>query len=127
MILIVDDDMEMADTCAMFLETQGFDVSVASSGIEALSRIGAAQHELVIVDWAMPEMSGVQLSEKLKSDPSTAHLPILLMSASSRCDIAPSRGYDAFLRKPFLAEHLLAEVRQLLTGASAACQTCAGV
>ena len=120
MILIVDDDVGITETCSMFLEAEGFDVSVAASGAEALSKIRGASHELVISDCAMPGMSGVELSERLKADPSTAQLPILLMSASLRCDIAKGTSYDAFLRKPFLAENLLVEVHKLLDGAAAA-------
>jgi two-component system chemotaxis response regulator CheY len=118
MILIIDDDESMAETCSMYLEAHGFNVSIAASGAEALARIQANSHELIISDCAMPGMSGVELSEKLRGDPSTATLPILLMSASLRCEIADSLSYDAFLRKPFLAENLLVEVRKLL-GASA--------
>ena len=114
MILIVDDDEGMAETCSMYLKAHGFDVSVAASGAKALSMIKGASHDLLISDCAMPGMSGVELSETIKADPSTAQLPILLMSASPRCEIAKGFGYGAFLRKPFLGEHLLAEVRKLL-------------
>ena len=100
----------------MYLEAQGFTVSVAGSGAEALSRIGEASPELVISDCAMPHMTGVELSERLKSDPSTARLPVLLMSGSMRSQIAQSSSYDGFLSKPFLAENLLVEVRKLLAG-----------
>lgn len=117
MILIVDDDVGTTETCAMLLEAHGFAVSVATSGAEALARINETAHQLVISDCAMPGMSGVELSEKLKADPSTAELPILLMSASLRCDVADSPNYDAFLRKPFLASNLLVEVRKLLNSA----------
>lgn len=116
MILIVDDDEGMTDACSMLLEAHGFDVSVAASGVEALSKIKGTSHALVISDCAMPGMSGAELSEKLKADPSTAALPVLLMSASLRCDVAEGSTENAFLRKPFLAENLLAEVRKLLDG-----------
>ena len=116
MIIIVDDDVAMADTCSMLLEAHGFEVTIASSGAEALSRIKGAPHQLVISDCAMPEMSGLQLSEKIKEDPDTAAMPVLLMSGSLRGDIADGSSYDAFLRKPFLAENLLVEVRKLLAG-----------
>lgn len=116
MIIIVDDDEAMADTCSMLLEAHGFEVSIASSAAEALSRIKGMPHELVISDCAMPEMSGLQLSEKLKEDPATAAMPILLMSGSLRSEIADGSSYNAFLRKPFLAENLLIEVRKLLAG-----------
>lgn len=118
MILIVDDDIGMTEACSMYLEAQGFEVRIAGSGAEALSSIEHNKPELLISDCAMPGMSGVELSEHLKHDPVTAQLPILLMSASLRCDIARSASYDAFLRKPFLAENLLSEVRKLLDGVS---------
>ena len=119
MILIVDDDEGMTDACSMLLEAHGFDVCVAASGAEALSKISEPSLELVISDCAMPGMSGAELSERLRADPSTAELPILLMSASLRCDVAQGSTYNAFLRKPFLAENLLVEVRKLLEGVDA--------
>lgn len=117
MILIVDDDEAMAENCSMFLETKGFDVCVAGSGAEALARIFQHLPELVISDCSMPGMSGIEFSKCLKDNPSTADLPIVLMSASLRCDAAPGSSYDTFLRKPFLAENLLAEVQKLLPSA----------
>ena len=114
MIMIVDDDDGMAETCSMLLEAHGFAVSIALSGADALSKLGQAPHRLIISDCQMPGMTGVALAERMKADPSTAHLPILLMSASLRSDIAPGSNYDGFLRKPFLAESLLVEVRRLL-------------
>ena len=119
MILIVDDDLEMAENCSMFLESQGFDVTIACSGAEALEQIKIASPELLISDCAMPGMSGPELSAHLKADPCTAQLPILLMSASLRSHVAGCAQADAFLRKPFLAENLLLEVRQLLSQFSA--------
>lgn len=116
MILIVDDDMAMAESCLMYLEAQGFHVSIAADGADALFRIKEQAHDLVISDCAMPGMSGQELSERLKADPATAHMPVLLMSGSMRCELGGSASYDAFLRKPFLAENLLAEVRHLLNG-----------
>lgn len=119
MILIVDDDDGMAETCRMLLEAHGFDVSVASTGAEALFKIRGASPDLIISDCAMPGMSGVELSETIKADPQTAQLPILLMSGSPRCDVARSASYEAFIKKPFLAENLLVEVRKLLNGTGA--------
>ncbi|MFB9243577.1 response regulator [Massilia antarctica] len=120
MILIVDDDMGMAETCAMLLETHGFEVGIAASGAQALARIRQAAPELVITDCVMPGMSGPELSARLKADPLTARLPVLLMSGSLRCEVGKNASYDGFLRKPFLAENLLAEVSSLLAAARTA-------
>ncbi|HEU4852896.1 MAG TPA: response regulator [Telluria sp.] len=114
MILIADDDADFAENCSMMLESHGYDVSVVLSGQEAWESIFDQEPELLISDCSMPGMSGIQLSEQLKARSSGHDLPILLMSGSMRCRVAPGTNYDAFLRKPFLAEDLLLEVRKLL-------------
>lgn len=118
MILIVDDDEAMAENCSMFLELQGFEVAVASSGEEALGKIKHTTPELLISDYEMPGMTGAQLSNTLRSHPDTAQLPILLMSGCLRGDVGKTASFDGYLRKPFLAENLLIEVRKLLLGIS---------
>jgi CheY-like chemotaxis protein len=119
MILIADDDSDFAETCSMMLESHGYDVSVVLSGSEALAKISDQQPDLLISDCCMPDIGGLQLSKQLKARPAGLHFPILLMSGSLQCRVAGGPGYDAFLRKPFLAEDLLLEVRKLLqTGVS---------
>ena len=119
MILIVDDDEAMAENCSMYLALQGFEVCTAKTGAEALDSIRNHAPELLISDCEMPGMTGIQLSEELRGDPATAQVPILLMSGSLRGDVAQGSSFDAFLRKPFLGENLLAEVRKLVLGISA--------
>lgn len=116
MILIADDDLDFAENCSMLLESYGYDTSVVLNGSDALAKISDQQPELLISDCSMPGITGPELSERLRASPSTQGLPILLMSGSLRCRIAPGSSYDAFLRKPFLAEELLVEVRRLLPG-----------
>lgn len=122
MILIADDDSDFAENCSMLLESYGYDTSVVLSGSEAFAKISDCQPELLISDCSMPGMTGPQLSEQLRAQPSTQGVPILLMSGSLKCRVAPGKTYDAFLRKPFLAEELLLEVRRLLPPAGAARQ-----
>ena len=114
MILIADDDSDFAENCSMLLESYGYDTSVVLSGEEALAKISDQQPELLISDCCMADFTGLELSEQMKASPSTTGIPILLMSGSLRCRVAPGKSYDAFLRKPFLAEDLLVEVRKLL-------------
>ncbi|MES2898885.1 MAG: response regulator [Pseudomonadota bacterium] len=114
MILIVDDDEGMTQSCTMLLEAHGYDVQSAASGPEALSMMKESAHELLISDCEMPGMTGAELSEQVRADPSTTHMPVLLMSASRRCDVTNGATYNAFLRKPFLAAALLAEVSKLV-------------
>ena len=120
MILIADDDSDFAESCSMVLESHGYDVSVALSGGEALEKISDRQPDLLISDCCMPDIGGPQLSDQLKARPLDQQFPVLLMSGSLRCQVAPGKSYDAFLRKPFLAEDLLLEVRKLLQNSAGA-------
>jgi len=120
MILIADDDPDFADTCSMMLEGCGYDVSVVANGAQALVSIGARQPELLISDCSMPGIGGIELSQALRARPADAQFPIILMSGSMRCTVAQGSSYDVFLRKPFSAEALLHEVRQLVASAHAA-------
>lgn len=118
MILIADDDLDFAENCSMMLESHGYDVSVVSDGVEALKKIREKQPELIISDCSMPNMGGLQLSEEVKAGPTDGQCPVLLMSGSLKSQVAPGKGYDGFLRKPFLAEDLLKEVRKLIANHS---------
>lgn len=114
MILIADDDSDFAENCSMMLESHGYAVSVALSGSEALARISERQPDLLVSDCCMSDFGGVELSAKIKAQPAGMQFPILLMSGSMQCRVASGANHDAFLRKPFLAEELLLEVRKLL-------------
>ena len=114
MILIADDDSDFAENCSMMLESHGYEVKVVPNGAQALDRISSRQPELLISDCSMPGMSGLELSTQLRTSAAAKDLPILLMSGSLQCQVAPGKSYDAFLRKPFLAEDLLLQVRKLL-------------
>lgn len=114
MILIVEDDLDLADTCSMVLETCNYDVQVAHSAEEALAKIAECKPALLISDCVLPGRSGLELSQQLRSHYSRSDLPILLMSGSLRNTVAYGDSYDAFINKPFLAEVLLKEVEQLL-------------
>ena len=92
MILIVDDDANLAENCSMYLESCGYDVSVALSGEDALSRIKAQQPELLISDCGMPELTGLHLTERLNARPGGSQFPILLMSGWLQCQVGPGKS-----------------------------------
>lgn len=114
MILIVDDDPALAENCSLMLESYGYEVGVASSGNDALEKIARIHLDLLISDCTMDGMSGLELSREVRTAPASATTPILLMSGSRQCDVARGDSYDAFIRKPFLAEELVAQVRRLM-------------
>jgi CheY-like chemotaxis protein len=116
MILVVEDDMDLADACLMVLESSGYEVQVAHDAEEALMKITRHKPDLLISDCIMPGRTGLELSEQLRKRYTRDMLPILLMSGSLRNQVAQGDSYDGFLCKPFLAESLLSEVKKLLQG-----------
>lgn len=114
MILIVDDDSALAEICVMMLESYGYRASTARSGAEAIAQVAAKNIDLLVADCVMPDMDGLELSRRIRQVQQSATMPIVLMSGSLQSDVAVGSTYDAFLRKPFLAEHLLAQVERLL-------------
>ena len=114
MILIVDDDSALAEICVMMLESYGYRASTARSGAEAIALVAAKKIDLLVADCVMPDMDGLELSRQIRQAETSATMPIVLMSGSLQSDVAVGSTYDAFLRKPFLAEHLLAQVERLL-------------
>ena len=120
MILIVDDDPDLAENCSMILACHGYEASVVSSAEEALARVAQERPALLISDCCMPGMGGLELSKQLKGLPANEQFPIVLMSGSLQCEEAGGPGYDGFLRKPFMAEELVGKVRAPLDQHAAA-------
>lgn len=100
MILIVDDDVNLAENCSMFRESCGYDVRVAISGSEALSQIEDRPPSLLISDCCMPGLTGLQLGKQLKAKPPHSQFRILLMSGLLQCQVAPGATYDGFIKNP---------------------------
>lgn len=113
-ILVVDDNVDLAIACSMILESWNYEVRVAHSAEEALEKIAEFKPALLISDCVLPGRSGLELSHQLRAHHSCVELPILLMSGSLRNTVAYGDSYDAFLSKPFLAETLVKEVDHLL-------------
>lgn len=116
-ILVVDDTEENRYVAAKWLERAGFRVALASSGAEALA-LASSEVELVVLDVHLPDLHGFEVARRLKSDPSTAHIPVLHLSAKL---ISPQDritglegGADGYLTQPVLPDELVAQVRALL-------------
>ncbi|MES2160624.1 MAG: response regulator [Pseudomonadota bacterium] len=114
MILIVEDDIDLAQACSMLLESSGYEVQVAHDAEEALSKIRENKPDLLISDCIMHGCTGLELSQQLRELYSRSALPILLMSGSLRSQVGCGDSFDAFISKPFLAESLLMQVKNLL-------------
>jgi CheY-like chemotaxis protein len=104
-VLIVDDNDDIRETLLAFLEDEGFAVASASSGAEALALLKSGlRPAFILLDMAMPEMSGFDVLERLRSDTATADIPVAIMSGSFDGAV-PSSTH--FLRKPFDLDRLM--------------------
>ena len=114
-VLIVDDEFSNLEALELILTEEGYDVTVANNGRQALEKLEAAAYELILTDHMMPVMSGVQLIEAVRSNPHYAETPILLMSGVPESVLRPlTSAFDGFLRKPFDIDTLLQHIKVLL-------------
>jgi DNA-binding response OmpR family regulator len=112
-ILIVDDEQPLREILAELLEAEGHRVVVAGDGRQALARVAEDRPDIVVSDVMMPRLNGVKLCQYLKAEPTTAAIPVILLSAAGPT-AALGAGADAFLEKPFDLDEVEALVRALL-------------
>jgi PAS domain S-box-containing protein len=113
-VLIADDNADMREYLSRLLRTAGYDVDVVTDGRQALERVRADLPDLVVSDVMMPRMDGLELVAALRTDPRTAPVPVILLSARAGQDASIEglhAGADDYLVKPFAAAELLARVR----------------
>ncbi|MFK7913753.1 MAG: phosphate regulon transcriptional regulator PhoB [Pseudomonadales bacterium] len=116
-ILIVEDDQEIRDLLNFTLARAGYEVLEADTGEQALQRLDQRLPALIITDWMLPGISGVELIARLRRDPITADLPLLMLTArGEEADKLRSfdTGVDDYLTKPFSPRELLARVKALI-------------
>ena len=116
-ILLVDDDRDIRDVVGAMLDAVGLAVETASSAEEALERVRKTAYDLVVLDWNLPGMTGIELCRLIRKDASLATLPVLFLTAhaSSRDVVeAFAVGADDYVVKPFRAPELGARIFGLL-------------
>jgi serine phosphatase RsbU (regulator of sigma subunit)/DNA-binding NarL/FixJ family response regulator len=117
-VLVVDDSEATRYVTASWLRRAGYAVVEAGTGAEALRRVAEQPIDLVVLDVNLPDVSGLDVCERIKSDPATAAVPVLHLSATaievSQRAMGLDRGADAYLVEPVAPEELLASVRALL-------------
>jgi two-component system phosphate regulon response regulator PhoB len=116
-VLIVDDDPDIRDVVAAMLEAVNLSVVAAASAEEALDRVHTDRFDLLVLDWHLPRMSGLDLCRLVRREPELAALPVLFLTGnSSSQDMveAFASGADDFVTKPFRAPELGARIFSLL-------------
>jgi len=112
-VLIVEDSPTEALRARLVLEREGYQVSLASDGKEGLVRAAEEKPDLIILDTIMPRMSGYEVYPRLRSNPETAHIPVLMLLTETEATEMPRRlglGSDTYITKPYAPPLLLAGV-----------------
>jgi CheY-like chemotaxis protein len=116
-ILIVDDNVQNVELLQAYLEGLPVISIVAHDGLEAIEQVGKEQPDLILLDIMMPKMSGFEVCKKLKADPATRDIPIIMITALneiSDIERGVECGTDDFLTKPVNKLELLTRVKSLL-------------
>ncbi len=116
-VLVVDDNAQNVELMQAYLETLNCIVHTAFDGLEALEKVPKVKPDLILLDIMMPRMSGFEVCRRLKADPKTREIPILMVTALNELgDIerGVESGTDDFLTKPINKLELLTRVKSLL-------------
>ena len=116
-VLIVEDEPEIREMLNFSLTRAGFSVIEAATGEMALQRLDTDLPDILIVDWMLPGMSGVELAKRIRRDELTSALPLLMLKArSEETDVLKSfeSGIDDYMSKPFSPKELVARIKALL-------------
>jgi DNA-binding response OmpR family regulator len=121
-ILVADDESHILHVVSLKLRNAGFDVITARDGQEAFDLAVQEKPDLLITDYHMPQLSGLELCQRLKQDPATASLPAIMLTARGY-QLEPhdteESGILRMLSKPFSPRHLLTTVNEVLEQAAA--------
>ncbi len=116
-ILIADDEPNIVISLEYLMQREGFRVSIARDGDEALATILRERPALVLLDVMMPKKSGFEVCQAVRAEEAVAHTLILMLSAKGRdTDVAKGLGLgaDAYMTKPFSTKALVQKVREML-------------
>ena len=120
-ILVVEDEAPLLTLLRYYLEKQGFRVEEATDGQEALLRVAEAKPDLILLDWMLPALSGLEVCRQIRRRPATRDVPIIMVTARTEDQDAVRAldiGADDYIAKPFAMDALLARIRALLRRSS---------
>lgn len=116
-ILVVEDDRDICELIAFKLESAGHEVIMEHDGEGGLAAALEEKPDLVLLDWMMPRMSGIEVCTSMRKDPDLAHTPVIMLTAKAQ-EADVSRGFaagaDDYIVKPFSPRELADRVKSLL-------------
>lgn len=113
-ILIVEDEANLAKVIQFNLERAGYRTEEASDGAEAMDKIGLSPPDLVLLDLLIPSINGWEVARRIRENPATRDIKILMLSIVSNGKKASEVGANAYIVKPFSMEKLLNTIESLL-------------
>ena len=116
-ILIVDDESAIRDMVSVALTRAGFEVDEAADGQEAITKVADCAPSLILLDWMLPDLSGVDVARRLKKSEISARIPIIMLTARSEENDkirGLEVGADDYVTKPFSPRELVARIRAVL-------------
>ena len=121
LLLVVDDEPDVNRLVTRIFAKRGYRIQVALDGAEALAQIAAERPDLILLDLYLPKLDGWEVCRRLKGDPATAHIPIIMMTAAHAnvddAGIGLGLGADEYVAKPFMQAVILHNVERLLARA----------
>ena len=116
-ILVVDDEQDLLDLIEYNLKKEGYKVLKAENGLEALEVAKEHNPDLVLLDIMMPKMDGLEVCDKMRSDPDLQHIPIIFLTARSdeKTEVEGlDTGADDYVTKPISTTKLISRIRAVL-------------
>lgn len=126
-VLVVDDDADIRELIAWKLGQAGYSTMVAADGEAGLLAATAGDDDgrrpdLILVDWMMPKMSGIEVCQTLRDNPVTARIPVILLTANSQeadVEVGFAAGADDYIAKPFSPREMLGRIQAVLARSEA--------
>ncbi|WP_062132289.1 response regulator transcription factor [Demequina aestuarii] len=116
-VIVIEDDPDISLLVAHKLRAAGHRVEVEADGRAGLAAVVQVRPDLVVLDWMMPRMNGIEVCEAMRADPELAGTPVLMLTAKAQeadLERAYSVGVDEYIQKPFSTRELAVRVERLL-------------
>ena len=116
--MIVEDETDLIDILQIWIEEIGFKTQTSENGFDALNKINRQKPDLVLLDISLPQLNGFEVLKKLRSNPETAHIPVIILTAN--CDLETKKNAlalkaDGFMTKPVEASDLSKMIQKFIT------------